>query len=134
MQSDERNIIMDLDYEFLRHQMETELKNDIFAKDAFMQYVESRLVTDSLSRDIISNITEYAMNDSNFYDYEKDALPNFLSDIIPDIEFTEAAIFCSDSLLSESAKEEKQQFIESIEQEHPEFRKEEKPDISHADC
>ena len=74
------------------------------------------------------DFAEYAMNDSNFYDYEKDALPNFLSDIIPDIEFAETAIFCSDSILSESAKEEKQQFIESIEQEHPEFRKEEHPD------
>ncbi len=41
---------------------------------------------------------------------------------IDDIDFAEVAMFCSDSLLSESAQKEKQEFIEKIEQEHPEFK------------
>ena len=68
-----------------------------FDSVGFLEWMERQVSLDAYAKALISNIIEYAVNEK---DYSKDQLAEFLSDMLPTIEFLEAARFCEDSILT----------------------------------
>ena len=70
-----------------------------FDSIGFLEWMETQVSLDAYAKALISNIIEYAVNEKN---YSKDQLAEFLSDMLPTIEFLEVARFCEDSILTDA--------------------------------
>ena len=99
MQSDERKIIMQY--------------NNGFDIKGFEEYMNESFSLDEFSQSMVDNLANFAVENQN---HSKDQLADFLSDVIPEVEFKEIAGFCEDAILTESyGQEQKREFQE----EHP---------------
>lgn len=70
-----------------------------FDSVGFLEWMENEVSLDAYAKALISNIIEYAVNEKNC---SKDQLAEFLSDMLPTIEFLEVARFCEDSILTDT--------------------------------
>ena len=61
--------------------------------------MEDKLDLNPCGVDIVSNIIEYAQKREHV---SKDQLAEFVADLLPEVEFEEAARFCSDEILTDS--------------------------------
>lgn len=86
-------------------------ENKSFEKEAFLQYLyESFTIdtNDSWWRGLLENVVDYAVQHEA--GPTKDNLAYVLSDLIPEIDFAEAAAFCRDDILTDYGKAAKKQF------------------------
>ena len=70
-----------------------------FNRTAFMDYMQENFDMNKFSIDIIDNIIEYGFRHEMV---SKDMFVEWLSDMIPDLEFLEAAQFMEDGHLTDS--------------------------------
>lgn len=85
---------------------------DRFDTQSFIGYIEGkRNVNSRYLRDTLESIIEYA---NKHEQVSKDQFAYFLSDILPDIEFGEAAMFMDDGCLTENGLAAKNEWLEKL--------------------
>ena len=82
---------------------------DGFAHEQFIDYLQTKhnFDSDSFAIDLIQQLIEYGRK---YHKVSKDQLAYFLTDIIPDLDFYEAAAFFEDKCLTQNGQTEKQRF------------------------
>ena len=83
-----------------------------FNKSEFMSYLEHTFVgfDNSFLRGLVENLIEYALK---WEKVSKDQFCYWVSDMLPEVEFGEVAMFMDDSCLTENGKEEKYKTIKN---------------------
>ncbi len=81
-----------------------------FNKEKFMDYMKQEFspMDNHFTYDMVENLVDYAIQHKS---HTKDDLCFFLSDIIPEVEFGEVAIFEDDANLTNCGLEEKRSFL-----------------------
>lgn len=73
--------------------------NKGFNETAFIEWVKDKLDLNPYGVDIVSNIIEYAQK---WEHVSKDQFAEFVTTLLPEVEFKEVARFCSDEILTDS--------------------------------
>lgn len=86
---------------------------DSFDKDRFMEYLESEFsgFDNSFLRSTVRNLIDFGMEHHN---HSLDQLGYFLSDILPELEFGEIAMFIDDSYLTRDGQAEKRKAVSKL--------------------
>lgn len=80
-----------------------------FDEERFMDYMQKTFtVIDYFTRNMISNIIDYAHEHEHI---SKDQFCDFISKIIPEVEFGEVAMFIEDECLTEYGQAEKNKWL-----------------------
>lgn len=81
------------------------MNNEKFDVNGFLSYMEQHFecTKSYFVREMLQNLIEYAVNHKG---HTLDSVAFFLSDMIPEVEFGEIAMFLDDSLLTTYGKEE----------------------------
>jgi hypothetical protein len=92
---------------------ETARKNIGFNKQGFMEYLELSFngFENSFLRNLVKNLIEYANKHERV---SKDQFCYFVSDLLPEVEFGEVAMFMNDGSLTEYGLTEKKKFSAKI--------------------
>ena len=82
----------------------------MFDTDGFMAYLKEQFgpMDDHFTYEMVENLVNYG---KEHHGHTKDALAYFLSDMIPEVEFGEAAMFTDDDYLTHNGQMEKQKAI-----------------------
>ena len=82
----------------------------MFNTDGFMAYLKEQFgpMDDHFTYDMVENLVNYGKDP---HGHTKDALAYFLSDMIPEVEFCEVAMFMDDACLTHNGQMEKQKAI-----------------------
>lgn len=82
------------------------MKEKGFDRAGFMKYLEDTFngFDNSFLRQTVENIIDYAQK---WEHVSRDQFAYFLSDMIPEIEFSEVARFCDDDILTDWGREQK---------------------------
>lgn len=90
-----------------------------FDKEGFMRFLEQTFsgFTNSFLRDTVSNIVDYGLKHENI---SLDQLCYFLSDVVPEVDFSEVALFMDDSMLTHHSRELKKEAMAELEDPDPE--------------
>lgn len=85
----------------------------MFNNDGFMAYLREQFspMDNHFTHDMVENLVNYG---KEHHGHTKDALAYFLSDMIPEVEFGEVAIFMDDAYLTHNGQMEKQEAILKI--------------------
>lgn len=75
-----------------------------FNKNAFMEWLTNNFTVENFGRYTVENIIDYA---SEHEHVSKDQFAYFVSDMIPEITFSEVAFFCDDDILTSYGKSKK---------------------------
>lgn len=71
-----------------------------FNKEGFMNWLKEEfpgVIDTHWNYDLVENIIDYALENKNT---SKDQLAFFISDMLPEVEYTEIAKFCDEDMLS----------------------------------
>lgn len=81
-----------------------------FNKDGFMSFLEKSFFgfNNSFLRETVENLIDYALKHEN---HSLDQVCYFLSDMLPEVEFAEVAMFMDDSMLTAHGREVKQEIL-----------------------
>ena len=81
-----------------------------FNLDGFMRYLEQQFsgFENCFLRETVENIIEYGQKHEHV---SKDQFAYFISDILPEVEFGEIAMFCDDDILTADGQQEKRDAI-----------------------
>ena len=84
-----------------------------FDKQMFMNFLEQSFLgrENPFFRETISNLIDYALEHCN---HSLDQACYFLSDMLPEVEFAEVAMFMDDSMLTAHGREVKQETLELL--------------------
>lgn len=84
-----------------------------FYRAGFMAYLEKTFngFDNSFLRDTVTNIIDYAQK---WEHVSKDQFCSFLSDMLPELDFSEVAAFCEDDILTDWGREQKQKGLSKI--------------------
>lgn len=82
----------------------------MFDSDGFMAYLREQFepMDNHFTHDMVENLVDYG---NKHHSHTKDALAYFLSDIIPEVEFGEVAMFMDDDYLTYNGRMEKRKAI-----------------------
>ena len=75
--------------------------NNGFNKEGFMSWLKEEfpgVIDTHWNYDLVENIIDYALENKNA---SKDQLAFFISDMLPEVEYTEVAKFCDKDILSD---------------------------------
>lgn len=90
-----------------------------FDKSGFMTYMEEAFTLDRYARELVENVLEYAQEHERYPHVDKDRFAQFVSDMLPEVEFGEVAAFCDDEILTRNGIAEKERFYHN----HPSLQK-----------
>lgn len=81
-----------------------------FNKENFMEYLKNNFngFENSFLRDTVENIVSYAFKCCG---HTLDAPAYFISDMLPEIEFSEVAMFCDDTILTRNGQRAKAEML-----------------------
>ena len=81
-----------------------------FDEKGFMSYLEETFggVDNCFLRELVQNVIEYAQK---WEHVSKDQFAYFVSDMLPEVEFGEVAMFCEDSILTAGGQRVKREAI-----------------------
>ena len=73
--------------------------NKGFNENAFIEWIEDKFELNQYAVQMVTNIIEYAQK---WEQVSKDQFAEFISNLLPEVEFLEVAKFCEDSILTNS--------------------------------
>lgn len=81
-----------------------------FNKEKFMEYLKNNFndFENGFLCDTVENIIEYAFQN---YGHSLDTPAYFISDMLPEIEFSEVAMFCDDAILTRNGQRAKGEML-----------------------
>ena len=81
-----------------------------FDKQGFMDYLERSFsgFDNAFLRELVENVIEYAQKREHV---SKDQFAFFVSDLLPEVEFGEVAMFCEDGILTKYGQNEKREAL-----------------------
>lgn len=68
-----------------------------FDQDGFIKWLEENFIISRFARETVLNIIEYAHRHEHV---SKDQFAEFVSDLLPEVEFLDVAKFCEDGILT----------------------------------
>lgn len=91
-----------------------------FDKAKFVEYMEKHFngFSNSFLRELIENIIDYALKNKQC---SKDQFVYFISDLLPEVEFGEVAMFMSDNCLTNNGQQMKYDFMVDVKAGYYEF-------------
>ena len=75
-----------------------------FNKNAFMEWITNNIEIGTFGVRAVENIIDYA---AKYEHVSKDQFAYFISEMIPEVIFSEVAFFCDDDILTDYGKAEK---------------------------
>lgn len=87
--------------------------NNGFDIKGFEEYMNECFSLDEFSQSMIDNLANFAVENQN---HSKDQLADFLSNVIPEVEFKVIAGFCEDAILTESYGQEQKREFQAVQE------------------